>query len=213
MRTSVRFFMPEIITFENGNMGNTYVLHDGKSALVFDMGIRGKTLENYLEKHGLSLLAVLLTHGHYDHIMGLGDLSLDVPVYIGAGDADYLRDPGLNLGEDFFGKPFVLDKIEPKTLSGGEAMKIGPFAIQTIATPFHTGGSLCYYLKDEGILFSGDTLFRLSIGRSDLPGSCPRFQRESLAKLKALPLATKVYPGHGKPTEIAFEIAHGFLGE
>ena len=200
--------MPQIISFNHEPMGNSYLLVEGEEAIVFDMGIRGKSLENYLEKHGLKLLAVFLTHGHYDHIAGLGDFDLEVPVYIGAQDEDYLRDPSLNLGGDFFGNEFALDTVEPKTLSGGQSLRIGPFDIQVIATPFHTGGSLCFHLPKEGVLFSGDTLFRLSVGRSDLPGSCPRYMEASLAKLKALPASTKVYPGHGRPTDLAFEIAN-----
>ena len=79
---------------------------------------------------------------------------------------------------------------------------------KAIATPFHTNGSVCYLLSGQSALFSGDTLFHLGIGRSDLPGSSPRNQRNSLAKLRVLPPSTKVYPGHGPMTTIANELAN-----
>ena len=91
-----------------------------------------------------------------------------------------------------------------------DEIKLGEYLIKVIGTPFHTQGSVCYYLEQEGILFSGDTLFYRGIGRYDLKGSCPRFKEESLRKLCSLKDDIIVYPGHGKKTKLGEEKA--FLG-
>ena len=195
--------------FPDNRLGNAYIVEADGKAIIIDMGLPFVAVQRHCQRLGLTIEAVLLTHGHYDHIVGLSSFEAGTcPVYIGAGDEAYLTDPSLNLGEDFFGQPLVLDEIKATTLVGEEELSLAGLRILAIPTPFHTAGSYCFYLPEQGILFSGDTLFRLSIGRSDLPGSCPRYQDESLAKIFALPPITRVYCGHGPKTDLAFEAAH-----
>ena len=186
---------------------NTYVLIDDSLAcLVIDPSKKYEGIINYIEKNGLTLKGVLLTHGHFDHMRGV-DLLLNkyhVPLYIGFYDADALKDSRKNLSY-LMGREEMVVEEEPITVSDREVLHILEEDIEVIYTPFHTKGSVCYYLKDSKALFSGDTLFRYSIGRDDFPNSLPKEKKASLAKLMALPEDTKVYPGHGSFTKIGEE--------
>lgn len=148
---------------------------------------------------------ILLTHGHYDHILAVEDIKAqyDVPVYACQKEADLLREPSLNLS-GYQGKG---TSIKPdRLLSDLEVFEAAGFSIQMIHTPGHTPGSCCYYLKDEGVLFSGDTLFYGSVGRTDLPGGSTGEIVRSLHKLvDSLPEETEVYPGHDVSTTIGYE--------
>jgi hydroxyacylglutathione hydrolase len=107
-----------------------------------------------------------------------------------------LTDPDLNVSRGLFGQEgLVLDNIEPYELDDEDEIRLGDEVFKVIATPFHTKGSCCFYVEKEAVLFSGDTLFHLGIGRSDLPGAAPKEISSSLRKLAALPISTKVYPG------------------
>ena len=177
---------------------NTYVLcnNDGK-CVVIDPSANNTRLVKYLEQNQLTPVAVLLTHGHFDHIWGLPILleKYQIPVYIHDLDKDLLSNPRDNCSW-FENKRLSLD-IETISVYDGEHLSLlEGIDIEVIHTPFHTAGSVCYYLKDNNVLFSGDTLFKMSVGRDDLPTSCPRYRESSLAKLKKLPDDTKVYPGH-----------------
>ena len=202
----------KLIPFNGFSNSYLLILDDG-SALLFDCAVSFKAVESALAKEGATLKAIFLTHGHYDHIARLGDEGYEgIPVYMGSEDIPFLTDPRLNLSDGMFYPPLSLDSIEPIALSDGQEISMGT-KILAIATPYHTGGSYCFYLPELGMLFSGDSLFRLSVGRSDLPGACPRLMRSSLAKLKALPDETIVYPGHEKKTTIGFEKTYNeFLG-
>lgn len=186
---------------------NTYVLVDDSLAcLVIDPSKKYEGIINYIEKNGLTLKGVLLTHGHFDHMRGV-DLLLNkyhVPLYIGFYDADALKDSRKNLSYLMGNEEMVVEE-EPNTVSDREVLHILKEDIEVIYTPFHTKGSVCYYLEDSKALFSGDTLFRYSIGRDDFPNSLPKEKKASLAKLMDLPEDTKVYPGHGSFTKIGEE--------
>ena len=200
--------MLEVVSFPHQILGNTYVVTDGNEAFIFDMGINYSKIKAYLDKRQITPKAIFLTHGHYDHIIGLSDFDNSIPLYIGYGDLDYLTDPCLNLGQDMFGEPLCLDEVKVQGVEESDAFKLGKSEMKIIETPFHTKGSLCFYFPGEDILISGDALFRLSIGRSDLPGAAPRMMDKSLAKLTALPDKTMVYPGHGKKSDLGFEKAN-----
>jgi len=189
---------------------NTYVIGEEKQpCVIVDPGDNDKgSLDRYIEKHHGYCLGYLITHGHCDHIAGLKTLTHQATVFMMAEDVPCLRDPDLNVSRSLFGKDgLTIDNIEPYELDDEDEIKLGSWIFKVIATPFHTRGSCCFYVEDEGVLFSGDTLFHLGIGRSDLPGSCPRETGMSLRKLGALPLSTKVYPGHGEMTSIKTELA------
>lgn len=199
--------MLSVVSFPGSTLANTYLVIEDDKAIVFDMGIKWETLRNYLEKHNLTLLGIYITHGHYDHIIGLEGYDGDAPIYCGNSDIKMFASPKLNLGCDMFGHPLSLD-LEVNALIDGEEFLFAFHPVAVIATPFHTLGSLCFYFVEDGLCFTGDTLFRLGIGRSDLPHACPRFTEDSLHKLKALPPETKIFPGHGPTSTLEFEFAH-----
>ena len=199
-----------------GEVANAYIVGDeGQDCFIVDDGYdKNGFLTGYALKHHPRILGILLTHGHVDHIEGLGDLGdKSIPLFIGAEDEVCLSDPAYNVS-DLFGKNFVYEG-EAYPLEDEDEIKLGQYIIKVIATPYHTQGGVCFYLKEHGILFSGDSLFQYGIGRYDLKGSCPRFLSSSLDKLMALPDETVVYPGHGKKTTIgterAFLKASGYL--
>ena len=156
-------------------------------------------------KHRLSIHALLNTHGHWDHIASNKELrdATHASVRIHHADADYLRRPVTTL----FELPFEIPPMEPDGyLTDGEILKVGSVPLHVIHTPGHTPGGVCLYFPNAGVLFSGDTLFYGSIGRTDLPGGNFRTLHDSIqTRLLTLPGSTIVYPGHGPSTTIEFE--------
>jgi len=191
---------------------NTYIIGDeGQDCVLIDPGYnKNHVLEDYIKKHHHRLLGILLTHGHFDHIEGLSNWTdlKTIPLFIGEDDVPSLEDPELNASSDMKNQKLSISNLQPYPVQDEDEIKLGAMIFKAIATPFHTNGSVCYLLSGQSALFSGDTLFHLGIGRSDLPGSSPRNQRNSLAKLRVLPPSTKVYPGHGPMTTIANELAN-----
>lgn len=150
--------------------------------------------------------AILLTHGHFDHIGAVNELKErypKLPVYIHEKEKALIQDPGENLSDDF-GESFA---VKPDViLQKDEELRLAGFLIRVLHTPGHTPGSCCYYFPEEGVLFSGDTLFAGSCGRTDFPGGSGRLMRESLEMLvTSLPEETEVYPGHDRFTSIGEE--------
>ena len=167
-------------------------------------------LIDHIKKLNVKLLAILITHGHWDHISSLEEICQMFPnieVYIGENEAEFLEKPNYNLSieikkehEEMPILTYVPNNL--KKVSDGDILHIAGFEIQVIETPFHTKGSVCYYVDTEKALFSGDTLFFSTIGRTDLPTGSNRTIESSLRKLKALPDGVKVYPGHGACTKL-----------
>lgn len=194
----------------HGGYANSYLLKDGNSALLIDPGYNEEhCLEKRVVESGCHLLGILITHGHYDHFAGLKNWSLlpTPPVFFPKDDEECLENPVLNVSRLF--------EIEGTSLHLGfypvedeDEIAVGPFLLKAIATPFHTKGSVCYYDEFNHALFAGDTLFKDSIGRTDLPGGDEALIASSLAKLAALPEDTDVYPGHGEMTTIGHEVAN-----
>lgn len=191
-----RFSLGELVT-------NAYVLfneEEGK-AVLFDAPAEPETILNYLEKHGIVLEYIFLTHAHFDHIMALDDLkkSTGAKVVVHELEERYLNDNGLNLSE----KP--LPHLSADILvTDGDVIDFCGTQIKVIHTPGHTLGGVCY-LFDE-TLISGDTLFLKSIGRFDFPlGSFEEEITSIKEKLMILPDTVKVYPGHGFSTSIGKE--------
>lgn len=186
---------------------NTYVLHaeDARDAIVIDP-TDAERLERYLTAQNLSVTAVLLTHGHFDHICGLPDLlrKRQVPVYLHPDDGPMLSDPilcGLHL---FFpDEPFEPIR-EFLPLSDGQELTLAGLSVTVWSTPGHSRGSVCYLI--DGVLFSGDTLFQDGFGRTDLWGGSQKDLIASLSRLRELPADTDVYPGHGGQTAIEAEL-------
>lgn len=186
---------------------NCYLVinEDTKQAVVIDPAACPSYLMSHIKSEGLKIEAILLTHGHFDHIMGIdGFLSeFDVPVYVHEEDADVMEDPVLNQSSTYtsgytFGKARYLRDRQTLELAG--------YTFQVIHTPGHTKGGCCYYVASEGVLFSGDTLFQNSVGRTDFVNSSTSDLVHSVReKLFLLPDDTMVYPGHMGETKIGHE--------
>ena len=185
--------------------------NENKDGFIVDPGCNPEgAITDHIKKLGINIVAILITHGHFDHIHALEEVCKAFPkanVYISEDEADFLTNTDLNLSEE----PEVEEKgihkltFVPEHLikvNDNDVIKEAGFKIKVITTPFHTKGSVCYYLESEKALFSGDTLFFTTIGRTDLPSGSNRTINSSLAKLKALPNGIKVYPGHGACTNL-----------
>ncbi len=186
---------------------NCYLISNEHDCVVIDPGFNhDNCLIKAINDRHLTLKGVLLTHAHYDHIEGLRTIK-NVPVYIYTGEEKSLFDERYNCSF-MSDRPFTLNDLNVITVEKGILEIIG-IKFKVIHTPFHTSGSVCYYLKDSGVLFSGDTLFFHAIGRYDLPTSTPRLVSASLKKLFTLPHSegndTIVYPGHGSKTTLSNE--------
>lgn len=199
---------------------NSYVVWvDGVAeALVIDPGFEPDLILTFLGKKGLTLVAVVNTHGHVDHIAGNRAVKKaypDAPIIIGAGDAAMLTDAVLNLSG-----PFGFDVTSPpadRTVADGETVTVAGIPLEVREIPGHSPGHVVYLIRDTDpmIVLGGDVLFSGSVGRTDFPGgSFETLAAGIRAKLWPLPGATEVYPGHGPPTTIGEEKrSNPFVGE
>jgi len=185
---------------------NTYVLiDDDNNCVVIDPSKPNQSIINYIEKNNLNLKAVLLTHGHIDHMRGADVIveHFNTPLFIGFNDYSLLKDPRLNCSTFFFKEEIVQSKAE--TLADGQILRLLNEDCLVIETPYHTAGSVCYYFRKSGILFSGDFILEHTIGRSDLPTAVPKKLHESMSKIVSLPDETIVYSGHGRKSTLKEE--------
>lgn len=186
---------------------NCYFLYDidEKKAIVFDPADNGKYIYDTLLKHELTVSAICLTHGHFDHIWGAEELRTlsQVKLYGPEAERVLFEDAKVNVSAQV-GRPYTIRLDE--YLKDQDILEIEGIKLKMIHTPGHTIGSSCYYVEEAGILISGDTLFEGSVGRTDLPtGSMSMLNRSIKEKLLNLPDETKVYPGHGDSTTIDME--------
>ena len=178
---------------------------DTKEGFIVDPGADELKISANISKMEMLPKAILLTHGHFDHIEAVDGLKkrYDIPVIVGENEDRLLLDSRMNLSS-MFGNPMQV--CADKFLSDGEKMTVAGFDIKYIHTPGHTPGSGCYYLAEEQVLFSGDTLFQASRGRTDFPGGSEAAIINSIRnKLLTLPGETEVYPGHMNITTIDSE--------
>lgn len=189
---------------------NCYLLVNHKTGelLVVDPGDQAQLIEKQIEKTGAKPVAIFLTHGHFDHAGAAEELAdkYQISIYAYEAEKETLEDPGLNLcgmiGEHkvYHADIFVKDE---------EVLNLAGFSIRVFFTPGHTIGGCCYYIADEKILFSGDTLFQESVGRTDFPrGSASDLIRAIREKLMPLPDDVTVYTGHDESTLIGYERMH-----
>jgi hydroxyacylglutathione hydrolase len=195
---------PDVYTiFGSGADANSYVVANKGEAAGIDP-IDAQKMLNIVKDNSLTLKYIILTHGHFDHIAGIDEITKKHPgikVMMHPADSDKLPDPDKNLSVMFGTKVAVNSKTS--ALKVGDQVKIGDMNIEVIETPGHTVGSVC--LKVGKLLFSGDTLFKGAVGRTDFPGSTPQDLQTSINKLKQLSGPTEVNPGHGEVTTIEAE--------
>lgn len=187
---------------------NCYLIYneETKAAVIVDPADNGAYILNKCRELGITPEAVLLTHGHFDHILAVEDIrrAFHCKVYAGIREDLLLQDPFQNLSGSMGSEQMSLSA--DVLVRDGEKLSLIGFEWTVIETPGHTAGSVCYYLKSEDVLISGDTLFAESLGRTDLPtGSAGEIVRSITDKLLVLPEDTMVYPGHGDPTTIVHE--------
>jgi glyoxylase-like metal-dependent hydrolase (beta-lactamase superfamily II) len=164
-----------------------------------------------IEENALNPIAILITHGHFDHVGAVNQLkqSYDLPVYVSEIENQIMKDSQRNLSEPFMHS--AMTASGDHIIKHGEELRIGEFVFKCIEVPGHTEESICFYMPAEGVLFSGDTLFHNSIGRTDFfNGPSNTLINEIKEKLMILPGETVVYPGHGFSTTIEDEMKDNY---
>ncbi len=192
---------------------NSHILHGHTQAIVVDVGGDPAPMIKYLHAHQLSLAAICLTHRHFDHLYGVSALAKETgaPVYVSAGDDTLAETESAKGG--MWGFPLV-EPFESRPLAPGKASFNG-MECEVLATPGHTPGGVSLYFPSEKIVFTGDSLFYRSLGRTDFPGGDQAQLMHSVTEvLFKLPGETVVYPGHGPLSTIGDERANNpFCGE
>ncbi len=187
---------------------NTYLAVDEETdkGMIVDPGGYNKALTNAVAENGTDIEYIILTHGHSDHICGVNEHKAEFPnakIVAYKDEEEMLLNPEMNQSIAF-GQPYTV-----KTdilVSDGDELELGNLTMKFIHTPGHTRGGMCIYIEKAGVLFSGDTLFFQSIGRTDFPGGSYAEITDSIRnKLFKLPDNTNVFPGHMGTTNIGFE--------
>jgi glyoxylase-like metal-dependent hydrolase (beta-lactamase superfamily II) len=196
-----------IINLYPGSWGsNCYLLISGTHAAVVDPSPKPEQILNLLQQEGAALEYILLTHGHFDHIVSLDALRqiTGVPALIHEQDAELPSDAVKNGFRIFF----HMDKtyqVPDQTLHADQVLKLGDEKIRVIHTPGHTAGSVCYLCNGE-FLLTGDTLFDAGRGRTDLYGGNEAQLMQTLEAMRSLPQSLPIYPGHGSPATLGIAL-------
>ncbi len=190
---------------------NCYLYWDDstKTGVVIDPGDEFPRIQKEIERIGFTPKAILLTHGHVDHIGAVGEMKnqYDIPIYIGKGEEHLLVDPQANLSA-WSGVPVVSPPAD-KLLRHNDTLTFDGVTFQILSTPGHSPASICYYDKNTGNLFCGDALFNGSIGRTDFPGCSLDVLLKSIEEhILSLPDTTICFPGHGPTTTVGAERKH-----
>lgn len=206
--------MMKVEKFEFNMFGeNTYLVYDevSRECAIIDPGMmvarERQVVDNYIKNNDLSLKYLLLTHIHIDHVMGVSHIGSKYGIKVSASEADEFLGSRIAEQVQMFRLPVDVAKIHIENrLCDGDILHLGKERIEVISTPGHSPGGVCFYCSDSGIIFTGDTLFRRSIGRTDLPGGDYATLVSSVTrKLMDLPGDTVVYPGHDRATTISEE--------
>ncbi len=197
-----------ISTFPLGSLQtNCYLLEDGGTCILIDPADDAAFLLEEIQRRNLTLVAMLATHGHFDHVLAAGEiqLSFPVPLYIGRDDAFLLKRIDSTAKHFLKYNPQTVEPRKSEFLKEGD-QSIADFKLQIIHTPGHTPGSHCFYFKKDNYLFTGDTLFKEGIGSYDHSYSSKIDLFQSLEKLKKSVGDAEVYPGHGESTVLSEEL-------
>jgi len=187
---------------------NCYLFWDRNShdAVIIDPGAEDKRILHTIQKEQLKLLAIVNTHGHGDHIGAnrLIKTYTNAPILIHRADRPMLTNPVLNLSQRFgFG---ITSPDADQELTCNERLVVGNYELTIFETPGHSPGSICLFVKKESVIFTGDTLFYHSIGRTDIPGGdFQQIMNSIQTQLMTLSDKTVVFPGHGPKTTIGCE--------
>lgn len=202
--------MINVETFTDYNFGtNSYLVwkEDSTRAVLIDPGLSADKILDFLERNELGLDAILLTHGHPDHIVDAARVAEEagVQVYLHQADSKMveLMPPALlaMMGVDELRIP---DELKP--LEDGQKLRLAGIDFEVLHTPGHSPGSVCFYVRGEGVLFDGDLVFRNSIGRTDFPGGdFDTLVNSVRKKVFTLDPETRIYPGHMGPTTVGWE--------
>ena len=209
--------MVKVFNFEsnyNEFSANTYVVGElNGPCVIIDLGSTGRRVLDYVKTNHTEVKAILLTHGHYDHIRGVDkflDQNPNVPVYIDRYDIELTTNPKLNCSH--LDRESVEIHHKVSTFKDLDILDFGEgLEFEVIETPFHTDGSVCFINRASSACFSGDTLFKGSIGRSDLTTSNRNYIESSLEKVKSFDKNLVVYPGHGEITTINDELINNYF--
>ena len=181
---------------------------DTKELLIIDPADRAQGIIDWIQSEGLKPVAILLTHGHFDHIMAVEGLRKEyqIPMYASKDEVEVLANPQLNVSTMM--GAYVSMKAD-ELFADGDVLELAGMRLKVISTPGHTIGSVCFYIEEEKMLISGDTLFEASVGRTDFPtGSSRQLIHSIKTRLFILPEDVNVFPGHGEVTSIAYEKTH-----
>jgi len=191
---------------------NGYLISDRHGTAVFiDPAAETSVIIDWIRSNSLELKAILITHGHVDHVAGLGENgfsdAMNGEIYINHRDSEMVTNPPKGLARSFGLNFNGISSF--KDMKNEDELSFGDIRVKVIETPGHTEGSVCLLIGEgegESVLFSGDTLFAQSVGRTDLPGGDTGALEKSLIKLASLPPELAVYPGHGPSTTIYDEM-------
>jgi len=203
----------EIVHIFPASLGsNCYLLEDSGHALIVDPSVPAASILRRLEADGCTPDGILLTHGHFDHVMSIDTLRDACPglsVFIHRADAPMLTDDDKNAFSTFFGKARAWRPADV-LLEDGQALTVGNATLTVIHTPGHSPGSSCFLCAADGILVTGDTLFADNIGRCDLWGGDHATMMQSLRRLRTLDGALTIYPGHGDTNALSRALDNAF---
>ncbi len=203
-----------VISLEVGMMRTKCYLiidSDSRGAVVIDPGDEAEYIKTILNDHHATLTEIIATHGHFDHVLGVFELQsvYNCPFYMNSKDEFLLKKLPYSVKKylSLHDEVFIPEITKP--LQVDTSIKFFEFAVEIIETPGHTPGSISLYVKDEGILFTGDTLFAQGgVGRTDFSYSNASKLRDSIKKLFLFPLDTVIYPGHGEKSTLEVELEY-----